>query len=174
MCSSEAIRPYKAQGEQTQSSMSNPILINRSVWIYLLLSCEAIKTFRANPSFKLGPYAIPTYLYPLPLLVISHFLLPISLTTDSIILNLCACGIGYAFEIGYLKFLIPPEWALRWIESKLNLLGRLPHYVSVDQKTFGRYGVLPTMNTTHLAVNGEGAARGVSPARFAAPAAAPR
>lgn len=26
----------------------------------------------------------------------------------------------------------------------MNLLGRLPHYVSVDQKTYGRYGVLPS------------------------------
>lgn len=41
---------------------------------------------------------------------------------------------------------MPPEKVLRWIEGKLNLLGRLPHYVSVDQKTYGRYGVLPTTN----------------------------
>lgn len=38
----------------------------------------------------------------------------------------------------------PPEKILRWLEGKMNLLGRLPHYVSVDQKTYGRYGVLPT------------------------------
>jgi hypothetical protein len=50
--------------------------------------------------------------------------------------------------LGYLKFLAPPEWALRWIEGKLNLLGRLPHYVSVDQKTYGRFGVLPTTTPT--------------------------
>lgn len=46
--------------------------------------------------------------------------------------------------LGYLKVFVPPEKILRWIEGKLNLLGRLPHYVSVDQKTYGRYGVLPT------------------------------
>lgn len=46
--------------------------------------------------------------------------------------------------LGYLKFLAPPEWILREIESRLNLLGRLPHYVSIDQKTYGRFGVLPT------------------------------
>lgn len=46
--------------------------------------------------------------------------------------------------LGYLKFLAPPERPLRWVESKLNLLGILPHYVSVDQKTYGRFGVLPT------------------------------
>ena len=50
--------------------------------------------------------------------------------------------------LGYIRFLAPPEKVLRWIEGKLNLLGRLPHYVSVDQKTYGRYGVLPTSNAT--------------------------
>lgn len=51
---------------------------------------------------------------------------------------------------------MPPEKVLRFIEGKLNLLGRLPHYVSVDQKTYGRYGVLPT--SSHE-VGGEGRAR---------------
>jgi GPI-anchor transamidase subunit GAA1 len=41
---------------------------------------------------------------------------------------------------------VPPERVLRFVEGKLNLLGRVPHYVSVDQKTYGRYGVLPTSN----------------------------
>jgi len=62
----------------------------------------------------------------------------------SLLGHLCSVLIGYGFELGYLKFLVPPEKILRFIEGKLNLLGRLPHYVSVDQKTFGRYGVLPT------------------------------
>jgi len=66
----------------------------------------------------------------------------------SLLGHLCSVLIGYAFELGYIKFLIPPEKILRFIESKLNLLGRLPHYVSVDQKTFGRYGVLPTTHQT--------------------------
>lgn len=48
--------------------------------------------------------------------------------------------------LGYVKLLAPPEWALRWVESRLNLLAILPHYVSVDQKTYGRFGVLPTSN----------------------------
>lgn len=48
--------------------------------------------------------------------------------------------------LGYLKFLSPPEKIMRWLEGKLNLLGRVPHYVSLDQKTYGRYGVLPTTN----------------------------
>ena len=64
--------------------------------------------------------------------------------------NICTDGLGY------LKVLAPPERVLRWIESKLNLLGRLPHYVSVDQKTFGRFGsVLPTNNQASAGM-GEG------------------
>lgn len=47
---------------------------------------------------------------------------------------------------GYVKFLAPPEWALRWIEKRLNLLKILPHYVSIDKTTYGRFGVLPTTN----------------------------
>ena len=57
--------------------------------------------------------------------------------------------------LGYLKVLAPPEKVLRWIEAKLNLLGRLPHYVSMDQKTYGRYGVLPTTNTSSVDGAGE-------------------
>ena len=58
--------------------------------------------------------------------------------------------------LGYLKVLAPPEKVLRWIESKLNLLGRVPHYVSMDQKIYGRYGVLPTANTPNVDGIGEG------------------
>ncbi|KAG8529190.1 uncharacterized protein KY384_005825 [Bacidia gigantensis] len=61
-------------------------------------------------------------------------------SSDSFGLRVCIDGLGY------LKILAPPEKILRWIEGKLNLLGRLPHYVSIDQKTYGRYGVLPTAN----------------------------
>jgi hypothetical protein len=49
--------------------------------------------------------------------------------------------------LGYIKFLAPPEKILRWVETKLNLLARLPHYVSVDQKTYGRFGVLPQVSS---------------------------
>lgn len=58
--------------------------------------------------------------------------------------------------LGYLKILAPPEKILRWIEGKLNLLGRLPHYVSIDQKTYGRYGVLPTAAGPSMPGAGEG------------------
>lgn len=57
-----------------------------------------------------------------------------------------------------MKFLSPPEKALRFVESKLNLLQRLPRYVSVDQKTYGRFGVLPSVSTAA----GPGPAPGVA------------
>lgn len=43
-----------------------------------------------------------------------------------------------------MKFLSPPEKALRFVEAKLKLFQRLPRYVSVDSKTYGRFGVLPS------------------------------
>lgn len=53
--------------------------------------------------------------------------------------------------LGYLRFLAPPEKPLRWVESKLNLLAIVPHYVSVDQKTYGRFGVLPSASPSGTA-----------------------
>ena len=120
---------------------------------------EAVKTYRTNPHFVIGTTQIPTWITPLVMVLFVSFLIP----NTSFLGHCCGLLFGYGckvFELkywrkeanvdkgglGYLKFLAPPEWILRWIEGKLNLLGRLPHYVSVDQKTYGRYGVLPTTN----------------------------
>jgi glycosylphosphatidylinositol transamidase len=109
-------------------------------------------------SSSLGPYKIPTWTSPL----LASFFVAILVPNTSFLGHLCAILVGYLREyiqhrsylvltdclvgLGYLKIFVPPEKVLRWAEGKLNLLGRLPHYVSVDQKTFGRYGVLPTVN----------------------------
>jgi hypothetical protein len=119
-----------------------------------------MKTHKTNPTFRyppplqplttslltqisVGPYKIPTWTTPLILVVLTSFLVP----NVSLIGHLCGAGLGYLWATGYIKFLVPHEKILRWVETKLNLLGRLPHYVSVDQKTYGRYGVLPTSAT---------------------------
>lgn len=81
---------------------------------------------------------MPTWTGTIVIILILNFLIP----DTSLLGHLCGALVGYGFELGYLKFLMPPEKALRWVEGKLNLLGRLPRYVSVDQKTYGRYGVL--------------------------------
>lgn len=106
---------------------------------------------------RISTMRIPTWITPIALIVVTSVLLP----NTSFLGHLCAVTVGYlcksaisysksttnqiAVGLGYLKFLAPPEKIAKWIESKLNLLGRLPHYVSVDQKTAGRYtAVLPS------------------------------
>lgn len=106
---------------------------------------EAVKTYKTNPHFQLGDFKIPTWITPFVMVLFVSFLVP----NTSFLGHVCGLIFGYGWGLGYLKFLAPPEWALRWIEGKLNLLGRVPHYVSVDQKTFGRFGVLPSTTPTN-------------------------
>jgi len=126
----------------------NGAAIGASVWVFLLLCNEAVKTYRVNPYFSILDYKIPTWTTPLGLIFVINFLVP----HTSFLGHLCGAVVGYLWGLGYIRFLAPPDKVLRWIEGKLNLLGRLPHYVSVDSKTYGRYGVLPS--------NGGGPARG--------------
>ena len=118
----------------------NTAVMGASMWVFLLLSAEAVRTFRTNPYLALGPYHVPTWATPLALVLVAAALVP----SSSLPGHLCGCAAGYLFGLGYLKVLAPPERVLRWLEARLNLLARLPHYVSVDQKTYGRFGVLPT------------------------------
>ncbi|KAL5334735.1 hypothetical protein BJX70DRAFT_377347 [Aspergillus crustosus] len=118
----------------------NNAVVGASVWVFLLLGSEAIRTYKSNPHFSIGDFKIPTWTSPLFICLVVWMLV----AQTSFLGHLCSILIGYLLGLGYLKFLVPPEKILRWIEGKLNLLGRLPHYVSVDQKTYGRFGVLPT------------------------------
>lgn len=111
-----------------------------SVWVFLLMASESIKTWRANPTFEIAGVKIPTWTYPCFICMLLSIVYPAA----SFIGHACGLVVGYLWGLGYIKFLVPPERILRWIEGKLNLLGRLPHYVSVDQKMYGRYGVLPS------------------------------
>jgi len=133
----------------------NTAVLGASIWVFTLIAMEAVKTYKSNPYFMLGTTQIPTWITPFVMVLFVSFLIP----NTSFLGHVCGLLFGYGWGLGYLKFLAPPDWALRWIEGKLNLLGRLPHYVSVDQKTYGRYGVLPTTNPT-LAPAGEGIALG--------------
>ncbi|KAF2087200.1 hypothetical protein K490DRAFT_42718 [Saccharata proteae CBS 121410] len=126
----------------------NTAVQGASVWVFLLLAIEAMKTFKANPYFSIGPYSLPTWTTPLLLALVTAVLIP----NTSLIGHLAGALIGYLWGLNYIKFLAPPEKVLRWIEGKLNLLGRLPHYVSVDRSTFGRYGVLPSTTPLPTAI----------------------
>ncbi|KAI3319029.1 rhomboid family protein [Xylariaceae sp. AK1471] len=119
---------------------NNTAVMGASIWVFLLLGMEGVRTYKTNPYLVIGTHHVPTWTTPLLMVLVVEALIP----GTSFIGHLCGVGTGYLFGLGYLKFLAPPEWALRWIEGRLNLLGRLPHYVSVDQKTYGRFGVLPT------------------------------
>jgi hypothetical protein len=119
---------------------SNNGVLGASIWVFLLLGMEAIRTFKSNPYLVIGTHHIPTWTMPLLLVLVVAALVP----STSLLGHLCAVAVGYVAGLGYIKYLAPPEWALRWIEQRLNLLAILPHYVSVDQKTYGRFGVLPT------------------------------
>ncbi|GAM36695.1 hypothetical protein TCE0_018r05986 [Talaromyces pinophilus] len=122
---------------------SNTAVVGASVWVFLLLASEAIKTFRTNPYFQVGTFKVPTWTTPL----FVSFVVAVLLSNTSFLGHICGMIFGYLLGLGYLKVFVPPEKILRFIEGKLNLLGRLPHYVSVDQKTHGRYGVLPTTSS---------------------------
>ncbi|KAK8091666.1 hypothetical protein PG997_002027 [Apiospora hydei] len=117
----------------------NTPVMGASMWVFLLLSVEAMRTYKINPYFVIGTVQVPTWTTPLVMAFVTAALIP----STSFLGHLCGICTGYLFGLGYLKFIAPPEKILRWIEGKLNLLGRLPHYVSVDQKTYGRFGVLP-------------------------------
>ncbi|KAK0764583.1 hypothetical protein N5P37_002049 [Trichoderma harzianum] len=121
---------------------ANHAVMGASMWVFLLLGMEAIRTYKQNPYLVIGTYQLPTWTTPLLMIVVVAALLP----STSLLGHLCGVGVGYIAGLGYVKLLAPPEWALRWIESRLNLLAILPHYVSVDQKTYGRFGVLPSTN----------------------------
>lgn len=136
---------------------------DHSMWVFLLLGIEAVRTYKQNPYLIIGTHHIPTWTTPLLLILVVAALIP----NTSLLGHLCGVGVGYIgmhrsnssepivanmgclpAGLGYVKYVAPPEWALRWIESRLNLLAILPHYVSVDQKTYGRFGVLPSSNRT--------------------------
>jgi hypothetical protein len=122
-----------------------------SIWIFLLLSAQILHQSRTVPVYEIPQmgllprvYRIPTASIPIILIIFTSVLSTLHIFPPTSMLgHLCGALIGYLWGLGYIKFLAPPEKILRWIESKLNLLGRIPHYVSVDQKVYGRYGVLP-------------------------------
>lgn len=145
------------------------------MWVFLLVALETARNRKSNPHLVLGPYRVPTWALLLFVVICTEALVPDTSLTG----HLCGAAVGYAcmFRIvrqiynstaagidvtadcfigglGLLKWLCPPEKVLRWIESKLNLRRRLPNYATVDQKTYGRFGVLPSSSGTSSAEGG--------------------
>src|SRR5271154_2634830 len=91
------------------------MLIRHSVWIFLLLGVEAIKTYRVNPHFeyvnchyilrgkcrteltllfRISSYKIPTWISPLVIIVMTSVFIP----NTSFLGHLCGCVVGYLCE----------------------------------------------------------------------------
>ncbi|MBE7182279.1 MAG: hypothetical protein INR71_13940, partial [Terriglobus roseus] len=95
----------------------------RSVWVFLLLSVEAIKTYRAHPSFNIHTLRIPTWTTPLALMLAISFLVP----SASLLGHAAGALVGYGWGLGALRVLVPPERLTRWLEDRGRLLQRVPH-----------------------------------------------
>lgn len=124
---------------------------------------EAVQQNRVTPYLVIqGQNIIPTWTTPIAALFIAALVMPGS----SLLGHLCGMVVGYlctfplhlfdlpiraeadydriTVGLGYLARLVPPDGVCRWIETKLRLRSFVPFYVSVDQKTYGRSGVLPS------------------------------
>lgn len=62
-----------------------------SIWVFLLLGVEAIRTFRSNPSLTLGTWQVPTWTMPLIMIVVVAALVP----GTSLLGHVCSVLIGY-------------------------------------------------------------------------------
>ncbi|KAF2399907.1 hypothetical protein EJ06DRAFT_494686 [Trichodelitschia bisporula] len=123
---------------------TNTSACGASIWTFLLFSAQCVIQSRTTPYLPLpipSPYRIPTATLPLITMLLTWLFVPYT----SLLGHICGSAVGYLWGLGYIRFLAPPEKVLRWIETKFNPLARIPHYVSVDQKVFGRYGVLPSV-----------------------------
>ncbi|KAH6844856.1 hypothetical protein B0I37DRAFT_378494 [Chaetomium sp. MPI-CAGE-AT-0009] len=119
---------------------ANTSIMGASIWGFLLFGAESIRANRTIPYFVIrGQPTIPTWTVPIAMLLLAMLVTPAS----SALGHACGLAVGYVFGLGYLKFLVPPDGVLRFIEAKLRLRSWSSYYVSVDQKTYGREGVIP-------------------------------
>ncbi|PKS10867.1 hypothetical protein jhhlp_002624 [Lomentospora prolificans] len=125
---------------------TDAVLAGASTWVFLLLSLELAQTRKTRPSVIVGSFRVPTWTALLVAIILKEICLP----SSSLLGPLCGAVIGYACGRGVLGWLAPPERLLRWLEAKLTLLRRLPHYISMDQNGQGRYGTLPTSSSFSL------------------------
>lgn len=65
-----------------------------SLWVFLLLGVEAIRTYRSNPYLTIATHNIPTWTTPLILTLCVAALLP----STSLLGHLCGLAIGYTCE----------------------------------------------------------------------------
>lgn len=69
----------------------NTAIMGASIWVFLLLGMEAIRTFRSNPHLVIATHHIPTWTVPLLLTFVVAALVP----NSSLLGHLCGLGVGY-------------------------------------------------------------------------------
>lgn len=62
-----------------------------SMWVFLLLGVEAIRTYKTNPYLVIGTHNIPTWVSPLVMVVVVKALMP----NSSFFGHLAGVGTGY-------------------------------------------------------------------------------
>jgi glycosylphosphatidylinositol transamidase len=80
-------------GEKFVLHRNTPV-VGSSVWVFLLLGSESIRTFKSNPYFSLGPYKIPTWTSPL----FACAFVSVLVSNVSFLGHLCAILVGYLCE----------------------------------------------------------------------------
>lgn len=70
---------------------SNVGVMGASVWFFLLVGMEAVRTYKTNPYFTIATYNIPTWITPLALVVVVSALVP----NTSLLGHVCGLLVGY-------------------------------------------------------------------------------
>lgn len=68
---------------------------HHSVWVFLLLGVEAIRTYKANPFLTIATWQIPTWTMPLVMVVVVSALIP----GTSLIGHVCSLAVGYLCKL---------------------------------------------------------------------------
>lgn len=62
-----------------------------SIWVFLLLGMEGIRTYKTNPHLVIGTHHVPTWTTPLVMAMVIEALVP----STSLVGHLCGVGTGY-------------------------------------------------------------------------------
>ncbi|RWA04228.1 hypothetical protein EKO27_g10876 [Xylaria grammica] len=69
----------------------NNAVLGASIWVFLLLGMEGVRTFKTNPYLVIGTYHVPTWTTPLFMTVFVQAIVP----GTSFLGHLCGVGTGY-------------------------------------------------------------------------------
>ena len=73
----------------------NTAVMGASIWVFLVLAVEALRTYKTNPFFEIAGFKIPTWTTPLALVLFTWALIP----RTSLLGHLCGMGTGYLCKL---------------------------------------------------------------------------